>query len=724
MLNVLQMSAQLALDLDHDAIRLLSRQSDGWVVEGVAALNAEDITQRINNLRQRAEDLVGPDPAVMLVLPRSQVLYTRFDGAGPNDIGAELEHLTPYDLADITWDMVETDGAVQVAAVAYETLDEAVAFATSSKFRIVGLTSEPPEGLFPRLPVFAQKSAAATAPIVLEPAKPPARQDVAFSSQRSRSYSPRGVRPPGRLHLRPTASRTERAKPAALLAALGRIPTSARAALGVAALVGLGAIVWPERDPDPFAQRDFVADFVNIPAAETSGPVVPEADVRPEFVAFEAATLLRDPPVITIPVVIGASGIDHDAVAGVEPEQVFAARAAKPIVDESGVTLAAATVRPDLPQVSQLPVPDNLLPGRSTRTQPPAAPVPTPDQVAMPVLPQVAEVSTQRAATAALPDPVLPTTPRISVEPLARPNDLIPLLAAFPAEPAASQPIGMNALPSETVVSALAPRLPAGTLTEPVPNAAMALPPPAQGQAFALAEDGFVEATPDGTRSPDGILVFAGQPALVAPPRPVAPPPEVNVGDPALAAVQPRPRPLVTRSAGNPVALASAVVLDDDPAGAQSLLAPPPEVPEDLIAEALAAEPEPEEPAVEEPARTILTASLVPRPRPTRPASATATAPSQASATRAAVPAPRIPSSANVAREATIENGIRFQRINLIGVYGAASDRRALVRLPSGKFIKLQVGDRLDGGRVAQIGPDSLVYQKGGRNLALSMPNT
>ena len=64
------------------------------------------------------------------------------------------------------------------------------------------------------------------------------------------------------------------------------------------------------------------------------------------------------------------------------------------------------------------------------------------------------------------------------------------------------------------------------------------------------------------------------------------------------------------------------------------------------------------------------------------------------------------------------------KRINLFGVSGAASDRRALVRVPSAKFIKLQVGDRLDGGRVAQIGPDSLVYQKGGRNLALSMPNT
>ncbi|MEO1195963.1 MAG: hypothetical protein AAFX45_07310 [Pseudomonadota bacterium] len=722
------MSAQLALDLDHDAIRLLSRQSDGWVVEGVAALSAENITERITNLRQRAEDLVGPDPAVTLVLPRSQVLYTRFEGAGPVDVGAELEHLTPYDLADITWDTVETDTEVLVAAVAYETLDEAVAFATSSRFRIVGLTSEPPEGLFPRLPVFAQRktSVAAAAPIVLEPATPPARQDVAFSSQRTRSYAPKGVRPPGRLHLRPAAAAAARAKPAAFLAALSAVPTPARAAIGVVALLGLGFFLWPERDPDPFAQRDFVADFARIPTAETQGIVAPRVDSRPEFAAFEAATLLRDPPVITIPVVIGSSGIDLDAVAGVAPEQVFAARAAKPVSPESGVTLVAAPERPNLPQLSTLPVPDGFLSGTVARAEPPLALATLPRPDGAPTVPAIRVAGPRIAETSPLGEVALPLAPRIEVEPLAKPVEPQILLAALPAEPEASQSVTLSALPAGQLETTLAPRLPDGTLTEPLPNAAMALPPAAPGQAFALAEDGFVEATPEGTRSPDGILVFAGRPDLIAPPRPVAPPPEVNVGDPALAAVQPRPRPAVARSADNPVALASTVMLDDDPASARSLLSAP-EVPEDLIAEALAAEPEPEVETVEEPARTILTASLVPRPRPTRPAAPTTaapTAPTQASATRAAVPAPQIPSSANVAREATIENGIRFQRINLIGVYGAASDRRALVRLPSGKFIKLQVGDRLDGGRVAQIGPDTLVYQKGGRSLALSMPST
>ncbi len=84
--------------------------------------------------------------------------------------------------------------------------------------------------------------------------------------------------------------------------------------------------------------------------------------------------------------------------------------------------------------------------------------------------------------------------------------------------------------------------------------------------------------------------------------------------------------------------------------------------------------------------------------------------------------APQIPSSANVARQATISNAINLRQINLIGVYGTASDRRALIRLSNGRFVKVQVGDRVDGGQVAAIGEREVRYVKGGQNHVLSMP--
>ena len=75
-----------------------------------------------------------------------------------------------------------------------------------------------------------------------------------------------------------------------------------------------------------------------------------------------------------------------------------------------------------------------------------------------------------------------------------------------------------------------------------------------------------------------------------------------------------------------------------------------------------------------------------------------------------------------MSREATVRNAIKLNRINLIGVYGTPADRRALVRLSSGRYRKIQVGDRIDGGRVSAIGDDELRYQKGSRNLVLKIP--
>lgn len=83
--------------------------------------------------------------------------------------------------------------------------------------------------------------------------------------------------------------------------------------------------------------------------------------------------------------------------------------------------------------------------------------------------------------------------------------------------------------------------------------------------------------------------------------------------------------------------------------------------------------------------------------------------------------APSIPTRASVAKQATIANVLDLGDINLIGVYGAPKDRRALVRLSTGRYVKVQVGDRLDGGKVAAIGDGQLSYVKNGRTIVLKM---
>lgn len=101
-------------------------------------------------------------------------------------------------------------------------------------------------------------------------------------------------------------------------------------------------------------------------------------------------------------------------------------------------------------------------------------------------------------------------------------------------------------------------------------------------------------------------------------------------------------------------------------------------------------------------------------PKETRVAAAASVAPRTV--------APKVPSRASVARSATVKNAINLRKVNLIGVYGKPSSRRALVRLSNGRYKKVKVGDRIDGGRVSAISNSELRYNKSGRNVVLKMP--
>lgn len=103
-------------------------------------------------------------------------------------------------------------------------------------------------------------------------------------------------------------------------------------------------------------------------------------------------------------------------------------------------------------------------------------------------------------------------------------------------------------------------------------------------------------------------------------------------------------------------------------------------------------------------------------------APAAASAPvQQASASAAATPRPSIPSSASVAEQATQTRAINLRRVNLLGVFGTANNRAALVRLSNGNVVRVSVGDRLDGGQVSSISDTELRYVKSGRNQVLTI---
>ncbi|MEL6450793.1 MAG: hypothetical protein AAFQ19_06000 [Pseudomonadota bacterium] len=248
--------------------------------------------------------------------------------------------------------------------------------------------------------------------------------------------------------------------------------------------------------------------------------------------------------------------------------------------------------------------------------------------------------------------------------------------------------------------------------------------PAAPGTSFARDADGFYIATPEGALTPEGYTVFAGRPPLVPPAEfvrlEVAPEPPIATV--ALVRPQPRPADLVEQNERATLGGLSRTELAAlrprlRPAAPQEVAEPPAT---DTVAETEV------EPPEEEVSPLAAAASLRPETRPRNFDRIVARAtPRETTRTAAVAPrtvTPAIPTATSVAREATVRNAINLSRVNLIGVYGTPSDRRALVRLSNGRYRKVQVGDRFDGGRVSAIGDSELRYQKGNRNVVLKMP--
>ncbi len=276
--------------------------------------------------------------------------------------------------------------------------------------------------------------------------------------------------------------------------------------------------------------------------------------------------------------------------------------------------------------------------------------------------------------------------------------------------------------------------------------------PAAAGTLFALDSRGLVIPTVQGALSPDGFTVFLGSPPRVPPETPTRSQaePEDTAIQSALAAFRPRTRPAdleekteraqldgLTRNelAGYRPALRPKSLQQQ--AEAASVPAPEPEAePEQVntdsaVALALANTAQPV-PALENATKFAVRASVRPDVRPrnfarivkraqrakpdeeVRVASAATVAPR--------VVKPKVPTKASVAKQATVKNAINLRKVNLIGVYGKPSNRRALVRLGNGRYKKVVVGDRIDGGRVSAIGEGELRYVKRGKNVVLKMP--
>jgi hypothetical protein len=401
-------------------------------------------------------------------------------------------------------------------------------------------------------------------------------------------------------------------------------------------------------------------------------------------------------------------------------------------------------VTPDIPELAHSAEPVPIAEAPEIEAPEPEAPEPEAMPEPMPIAPASAPEIAALPETEVAPVPPQWTEPRSPEEARARyaATGIWPNAPTPPAEPPTDT---LDALYQTSIDEALrfgdAVALPAERALALDVRPPLPAGPPLPGQTFALDARGLVTATPEGALTPGGVIVRAGPPPLRPETMPVravpipdlTPTPEALAARERLSGIRPRPRPenlseqqergaLGGRSRSELAALR--------PRLRPATLVPVPQPDAEAIQQAL-----------DEATEQAVAASLKPRLRPqsieraaarAAPAAPVAPAPQRAPApeaddgepelTRTAAAAPRIPTSASIAQQATTRNAINLRQVNLIGVYGAPSNRRALVRLANGRYQKVQVGDRIDGGRVSAIGNDELRYRKGSRDVVLRLP--
>ncbi|MGL4309038.1 MAG: hypothetical protein ACRCSU_01025 [Paracoccaceae bacterium] len=427
------------------------------------------------------------------------------------------------------------------------------------------------------------------------------------------------------------------------------------------------------------------------PSAEAGGPAAGTAPATsgaaalPEVMPLNIATSAPD----------GPAAPDDEALAG-----LVLSRVDPDVHADDGVQLpetAAADGSIAAPETALAAVSD---PVTGTVSATPVAPDAGVPDIASPAV--LVAATPEGALT---PDGIIVRLGRPAVVPPARPESVRTAAAAAQAALGAADAISAATAEANALTEAelapnpladIRPRLrPAGL----VPAALAPVVEPALAPATnpdpvpALPATGL--ATEDDAALPVAPVVQA---VAFAGPRPTARPAAVVT----LASVAPAPE--VTAAPSFPGASALAVAISRVPTARPRIVTPVAVRPDAVESAAIEA-------AVASAARPV----EEPQPEPQREAEPEAQDEPEAETVAAA------PTRGSVAKTATVANAINLSKVNLIGVYGSAKNRRALIRTENGRYVKVEVGDRIDGGKVAAIGENQVSYVKGGRTVVLKM---
>ncbi len=729
------MNARWGFDLDMSAIRLMRREGGRWQEVARENIDGPDIEDRLVAMIERIE---GTN-AVDLFLPRDQILYTDVKVSGSDEAEAEIfaamEGRTPYSLGDLVIDWVLEDREIaRVAAIARETLDEAAAFAETRGLVVTGFSSLAGPDDFPRLPSFGDGPDFETRSTGLDMTSEGSFEvetldvPVSFTSVRD----PRKVSVPPPVAHEPASAvpvlqvddatpvvqvkanplpPLNPGKPLVQPLAAPRVRTDIAAGTlsgGVAASLTPSGPSIRVRAPATNSQRTLaifvVAAILTVGIAAIVWAILPLAPGRSTVEPPTAAeTGLNSESGAPEQSIVAAPSLPDAPQPTVSTE--FSSLAETPAPDaapESPVAISAGVNRTgpvDLPSAVQ----EGGLPNSAALLEPRPASL-----VGLPTEAPVQGLDGSEDATETTDDIYIASIERrdLAFDAIALPRavaaDQVPVPEAPPAAAGAPEQVASvdptATLPQSEADAPQAPENALVTRSEAVEGEE--LPSPAESADVALRPTALAAALPDrAPRARPGGFTAAIERQQFG-----------GMTRAELAAKTPPRRPdsaQVVARESEPIAEASELAVASS--------APPRGRPSDFDAvvaaavvqarsEQITASLEFETPDTSSAIEAALAEDAEPEPRPQD------------------TPRLAIPSTASVSRQATIENAIPLNKINLVGVYGVPSDRRALIRLSNGRYVKVKVGDRVDGGTVAQISDSELVYRKGSRNFSLALP--
>lgn len=653
------------------------------------------------DLRNHVQSLSHEQAAVNLVLHQDQIKFLvldhdldQADDQITKVIAHELEQNTPYLISELRYDYKILDNKVHVAAVALETLQEVEEFVTTHGFDVIGSRAAEQMGGFENGAYFGRASdhagrsvrpAIADIPNTTITPSPTQSPAVPPAAEQTTAPAPQPAPAPGAESVTDTAKKTA---PASANLVAAPMPTKPTPVINAAAA--------PSVPSKSEAAATIVAQKLAAISVERAAKTPPSARATP---AKEKQTYIALAVGLAVILLLGlgwwmagpADTPDTDtAQTETIPTDATQIDANQPErIEQISLSDPAATPDTDLGATA-----DPAVPSEDTG-----------DTLGVQTPPQTPAGTTEQTNTVTYSD-----------------QDVQRIYAATgiwvrgpDSEPAKwPEPLGDIYIASIDRVIELqdAVALPSPQSYQTDTGIRTPAVPAPAGTIFELNALGLIQATAQGALAPEGYTVFLGRPSVTPPENPQADiEPVLNdarslltTNGTPLIDLRPRPRPALSVLEAHAQQQTDALALLRPKTRPDTISA---------LSEAMAT-PAPD---------TGLTAVPTPKIRPNA-LQTTVLSPEEAEGDEAAVTsaAPRIPSNAKVAEEATIQNALKLNDLNLIGVYGSGSSKRALVRFANGKRQMVSVGDRLDGGKVAAIGDTELRYVKGGRNVVLKLP--